>query len=259
MRIFVLTDNAAGGEYTAEHGLSYLIQTRSGQILFDTGHSDVFLKNASIMGVEINSVGTVVLSHGHWDHGNGLRFLSHKRLICHPAAFIRRYRRNGSENIGLVIDADELRRRFDVVTTETPFPVNEEMTFLGEIPRENDFESQSTGFVDGDGNDDFVPDDSALAVVEDGKLIVVSGCSHAGICNIVEYARQVTGLRQVTAVFGGFHLNGADHQTAETIAYFQANGIAQVYPSHCTQLPALAAFHLAFGTEQVKTGMIFEL
>lgn len=259
MRLTVLTDNAAGGSCAAEHGLSYLIESRSGPVLFDTGHSDIFLKNAQQLGIDIDRTNTVVLSHGHWDHGDGLRHLRDKRLICHPGVFIRRYRGNGEENIGLSLDADELHRRFDVVTTEDPLQVNEEITFLGAIPRENDFESQSTSFVDEDGNEDFVPDDSALAIVEDEALVVVSGCAHSGICNIIEHARRVTGIKQVAAVFGGFHLMGGDRQTEETIAFFHDNSIRRVHPSHCTQLPALAAFHHAFGIQQVKTGTVFEV
>ncbi len=259
MKLTVLTENAAGGDLAAEHGLSYLIETRSGTVLFDTGHSDIFLKNAEKLGVDLEQTGIVVLSHGHWDHGNGLNYLRGKRLICHPDAFIKRYRGNHSLNIGLDLEAGELQRRFDIVTSKKPFTVNEEVVFLGEIPRSNDFEAQTTTFVDEYGEDDYIMDDSALAIVERGKLTVVTGCSHSGICNIVDYARLVTGVQHVEAVFGGFHLKGDDRQTEETINYFKTNDIDRVYPSHCTELPALAAFHRAFQNRQIKTGMMFEV
>ena len=88
MKLTVLTENAAGGDLAAEHGLSYFIETRSGAVLLDTGHSNMFLKNAAKLDVDLEKTGTVVLSHGHWDHGNGLEYLRRKRLICHPGAFI---------------------------------------------------------------------------------------------------------------------------------------------------------------------------
>ena len=76
MKLTVLTENLAGGRLLAEHGLSYLIEHDEKTILFDTGHSNVFLKNAERMGIDIHDkVDVVVLSHGHWDHGDGLHFL----------------------------------------------------------------------------------------------------------------------------------------------------------------------------------------
>ncbi len=259
MKLTVLTENTAGGTFAAEHGLSYFIETHSGAVLFDTGHSSIFLKNAAKLGVDLEATSTVVLSHGHWDHGNGLEHLRGKRLICHPDVFIKRYRRNDSQYIGLNLEAGELKRRFDVVTCKEPYVISEEIVFLGEIPRTNDFEAQTTTFVDENGKDDYVVDDSALAIVERGKLTVVSGCSHSGICNIVDYARKVTGVQHITAVFGGFHLDGNDRQTEKTIEYLRGNDIDRIFPSHCTKFPALAAFYSAFQIQQVKTGMVFEV
>ena len=102
LAITILTENVAGGKFLAEHGLSYLLEIDSEQILFDTGHSDVFLKNAERLGIEIKSnVQTVVLSHGHWDHGDGLRFLENKKLITHPASFLKRFRKADHSPVGL--------------------------------------------------------------------------------------------------------------------------------------------------------------
>ncbi len=259
MKLTVLTDNVAGGQLAAEHGLSYFVETVSGAVLFDTGHSDVFLKNAAQLGVPVEETNTVVLSHGHWDHGDGLRYLGRKRLICHPGVFIKRYRRNGSRNCGLQLGQKEVESRFDVVCSTKPYAINDEILFLGEIPRIHDFEGQTTPFVDENRVDDFVIDDSALAIVEDGALSIVTGCSHSGICNIIEHAKNISGIQGVAAVFGGFHLHGEDEQTEKTIAYFKANTIDRIQPSHCTNLPALAAFYDAFRMAQVKTGNVFEV
>ncbi len=259
MKLTILTENAAGGNFTAEHGLSYLVECDNQQILLDTGHSDVFLKNAKLLNINLDEIETIVLSHGHWDHGNGLKYLNNKILICHPNSFIKRYRKGSNQNIGLDLTHDELQNRFKLVKSKEPYSISEKIIFLGEIPRLNSFESKATTFVDENQNDDFVIDDSALAITVGDELVVVSGCSHSGICNIVEYAKSVSGIEKVKAVFGGFHLKEINKQTKETINYFKRNGIKEIHPSHCTELPALAAFFNEFKIKQVKTGMVFNL
>ena len=102
-------------------------------------------------------------------------------------------------------------------------------------------------------------DDTALAIIVNKELVVVSGCSHSGICNIVEYAKKVTGLEKVKAVIGGFHLMSLNSQTRETIKYFKTQHIKHILPSHCTKLPALAAFYTEFEINHVKTGMVFKM
>ena len=115
MKLSVLTENVASGYFTAEVGLSYLIEHDDGTILFDTGHSDNFLRNAKRLNIDINKVKTVVLSHGHWDHGNGLKYIKNKDLICHPNVFIKRYRRNDNFHIGLDLSFKKLKRRFKII------------------------------------------------------------------------------------------------------------------------------------------------
>lgn len=259
MKITILTENTAGGKYLAEHGLSYLIEIDDQKILFDTGHSDVFLKNARQLEINIeNEVKTVVLSHGHWDHGDGLRYLQNKRLIAHPGAFIRRFRKKDFTPVGLALSRKEIENRFSLTETKNPVQISENLWFLGEIPRKNDYEAQSTSFVDDFRNDDYIPDDSALAAIVKKKLVVITGCSHSGVCNIVERTKKVTGISTVEAVLGGFHLKEQNEQTRKTIAYFKSNKIKQIFPSHCTELPALAAFYDAFQNRQIKTGMVLE-
>jgi 7,8-dihydropterin-6-yl-methyl-4-(beta-D-ribofuranosyl)aminobenzene 5'-phosphate synthase len=257
MKLTVLTENVAGGRFLAEHGLSYLIEHDGKTILFDTGHSDVFLQNARQMGIELQDVvDLIVLSHGHWDHGDGLQYIESKTLITHPNAFIKRTRKNGLINIGLSLDKETLEKRFKLITSAKPYKISESIIFLGEIPRSNNFESQSTNFADENGVEDFVPDDSALAIVQDKSLIIVSGCAHSGICNICEYAKKVTGISKISAVIGGFHLKHIDEQTQQTIAYLKNEQIAEVIPSHCTELPALSAFYSEFKIDQLKTGQV---
>ncbi len=258
MQLTVLTDNCAGAGFLAEHGLSYLISHEGHKILFDTGYTDVFLKNAAKLEIDIhNEVNTVVLSHGHWDHGDGLSFLEAKRLITHPLAFMERFRGNDNSYIGLNMTKDELENKYNLVTTREPFIISDNIYFLGEIPRQTEFESKTTPFVDKHNKPDFVPDDSAICIVQNDELIVVSGCAHSGICNTILHAQKVSGVTKVKAVIGGFHLKTDNKQTKETIRFFKNQNIENVFPSHCTELDALVAFRKEFNISQVKTGTIF--
>jgi 7,8-dihydropterin-6-yl-methyl-4-(beta-D-ribofuranosyl)aminobenzene 5'-phosphate synthase len=258
MKLTVLTENVAGGRFGAEHGLSYLIEHDGKTILFDTGHSDMFLKNASKLGYDLQKdVDTIVLSHGHWDHGDGLRYISGKRLITHPAVFMKRYRAADNSYIGLALSKEETEKRFELTTSKDAYQITDRIIYLGEIPGTNDFEAKSTTFIDDNGNEDFVPDDSAMVFILDDGIAVVTACSHSGICNITEHARKVTGIEKVKAVIGGFHLKKDNRQTRETIKYFKSLKVEKLFPSHCTELPALSVFYSEFKIDQVKTGMQF--
>ena len=259
MKLSVLTENVAGGKFLAEHGLSYLIEIDGEKILYDTGHSNVFLHNAALLGIDIcNDVENVVLSHGHWDHGDGLRFLKHKALITHPNSFVNRYHKTNHSPVGLSLTKGEIQKNYNIIETKEPFQLTKHLFYLGEIPRKNYYESQTTSFILENGEDDFVKDDSALGAVVGNELVVITGCSHSGICNICERAKNVTGISKLKAVIGGFHLKTQDRQTIETIEYFKKNKVEKLLPSHCTELPALSSFYADFKTEQVKTGMILE-
>ena len=258
MKLTILTENTAGGHFGAEHGLSYLIEHDGRTILFDTGSSDLFLRNAKKLDINLQQeVDLIVLSHGHWDHGDGLRYFKNKPLLTHPGAFIKRFRKSDGTSVGLSLSESSIRDKYDVITSSKPYPISEHIYFLGEIPRLNNFESQTTSFIDANGMDDFVPDDSALALINNQKLTVITGCSHSGICNICEYAKQITGIPTIERVIGGFHLKHNDEQTQQTIRYFHQEKVNNLLPSHCTELPALAAFHADFGISQIKTGQIF--
>jgi 7,8-dihydropterin-6-yl-methyl-4-(beta-D-ribofuranosyl)aminobenzene 5'-phosphate synthase len=257
MTISILTDNSSGRNTPAEHGLSYLIEHDGKRILFDTGQSSLFSLNARTMGVETGNIHTIILSHGHFDHGDGLPYLAGGTLICHPGCFDKRYRKADLSYIGLRSSKEELSGKFKLITSSKPYRIGKKIVFLGEIPRVTDFESRKTTFVFKNGTPDFVMDDSAVALLSDKGLFVVTGCGHAGIVNTLEHAKNVTGENRIYGVMGGFHLKSADRQTKETIRYLKENCVVNVYPSHCTANPALALFHESFATKHVKTGEIF--
>lgn len=143
------------------------------------------------MKVSLTNIDMVILSYGHFDHGNGLSFLSGGSLVCHPGCFVKRYRQRDHNYIGLKNSRDELSRIFKLNTSTAPFNITYKIVFLGEIPRLTDFESQSTSFVFEDGSPDFVMDDSALTLIIPEGLFVVTGCGHAGIVNTLQHAKKM--------------------------------------------------------------------
>jgi len=257
MIISILTENNPGENTSAEHGLSYLVNHDGKRLLFDTGQSNLFLKNAWLMGIEMININTIVLSHGHFDHGDGLQYLSGGDLICHPECFVKRYRKADYSYIGLKRSKEELSVKFNLVTKSEPYHISDKILFLGEIPRLTSFESKHTSFVLEGGIPDFIMDDSGIALLSDKGLFVITGCGHAGVVNTIEHARKVTGESRVYGVMGGFHLKKADLQTKETIKYLQENHAEHVYPAHCTEQSALELFHKYFGKNTVKTGDVF--
>jgi 7,8-dihydropterin-6-yl-methyl-4-(beta-D-ribofuranosyl)aminobenzene 5'-phosphate synthase len=202
----------------------------------------------------------IVLSHGHFDHGDGLQYLKYATLSCHPECFVKRYRKNGLRNIGLSLSKYEIQKRFNLQQFREPYQLSEHIYFLGEIPRVNGFEAQTTPYIKEGGAEDFVIDDSGLACITKNGLVVVSGCAHSGICNMIEHAKKVTGVNRIKAVIGGFHLKSVHDQTLKTIEYMKRNKILQVFPSHCTLEPALSTFYQTFGHNEVLAGqeIIFE-
>jgi 7,8-dihydropterin-6-yl-methyl-4-(beta-D-ribofuranosyl)aminobenzene 5'-phosphate synthase len=257
MRLFVLNDNAAGNNCEAEHGLSFLVESEK-KILFDVGPSDVFLRNAKKLGIKLDDVDSIVLSHGHWDHGNGLEFIKNKKLICHPECFIKRFSKKDDSSIGLPFTLEEAKKKFDLILSKEPHKISENIIFLGEVPRLNNFEAKKTSFHKEGNEEDFVIDDSAIAIKSDKGLIIIAGCSHAGICNIIEYAKKITGLKKVHAVIGGFHLKEVDEVTNKTIEYFQQEKIERIYPSHCVYPPVLEKFSEVLNAGRIKSGDIID-
>ncbi len=258
LKITILSENVAGKWCRAEHGLSFLVEADR-KILFDTGSSDLISYNARILGINLAEIDTIVLSHGHDDHSGGLMQFQGQQLICHPDTFIERFRKSNASPLGIRWEEDQIRSTFNVHTSREAVKLSEQIYFLGEIPRITEFESKSTAFRKADGTDDFVLDDSGLAVVTHKGLVVISGCAHSGICNMVLRAKKISGVEKVHAVIGGFHLQNNDETTRKTTDWLKSNNVEQVIPSHCTALPAQLAILKDYSFIQVKTGNVIDL
>ena len=250
--------------FLAQHGFSVFVEAGT-RVLFDTGASDVLLRNAELLGIDLSTADTIVLSHGHWDHADGLCVLPDypvkKKLLAHPDVFRDRHRASGEFN-GMTMTSETARDKFDLVLSKEAVEIAEGVYFLGEIPRQNEFEAQKTSFFyfeQGKSHADFLPDDTALAIKTIKGLAIITGCSHAGICNIVEHAKRVCNEERIHLVLGGFHLLGDTGQLGRTVEYFKKHPVDHLYPMHCTDLHSLAKFHEAFRIKKLCAGDIIQV
>lgn len=257
MKIRLLTENLASGMvWLAEWGFSAWIEHGESRILFDTGFSDVYARNAIRAGIDLETVDTVAISHFHSDHTRGLLshpFQSRKRLVLHPRVLTAL--RETERDDGVPHDYKSIARRieadFEVVSATGTFEMSDGAFFLGEIPRVTAFEA-------GCHHDDPMPDDTALAFRTGKGAVVVSGCSHAGICNICEHAKAVTG-QHLYAVIGGFHLLHSETPPVdETIAYLKAEAPEVLLPVHCIDFDIQARLQAEFGYRRPGAGSEIE-
>jgi len=256
-----LKDGEIKASLLAEHGFSALVKTTAAgsvhTLLFDFGFSeDGAARNAATLGLNLNEIEAAALSHGHSDHTGALQAFGaaigkkNLPLVVHPAAFKSpRYLKLGED---FKIYFPKLTREmiqaagFFVVESETPhLMLDDTILFLGGIPHKTDFEK---GFPiahcleQGKETWDAIEDDTSIVMhLKDKGLVILSGCAHAGIVNTVQYAVEVTGIAQVHAVMGGFHLSGPFFEpiidrTAEELRKFHP---AYVIPTHCTGRKAI--------------------
>jgi 7,8-dihydropterin-6-yl-methyl-4-(beta-D-ribofuranosyl)aminobenzene 5'-phosphate synthase len=247
----------------AEHGLSCLLKVYKGAeehvVLMDAGVSSTcFFHNARVLNVDLSQVEAVVLSHGHLDHFGALvEFLNNAAkgipVVLHPDAFLQR-----GLNNPITGQRVELPRLEEAALKETGAvlrKIKEASTLFsdlilisGEVRRVTDFEK---GFplaeakIDGEWVVDPFHDDQGVAVKVKGKgLVVIGGCSHAGIINTVKHLQAVAQTRKVHAILGGFHLTGPIFEPiiGPTIEEMKKIGPDFIMPMHCTGWQAINQF-----------------
>jgi 7,8-dihydropterin-6-yl-methyl-4-(beta-D-ribofuranosyl)aminobenzene 5'-phosphate synthase len=264
MKLKVLVENNTYIDVDAmgEPGVCFYIEDGSKKILLDTGITGLYRKNAQFFGVDLSGVTAVVISHGHYDHTNGLKDLMEQpyasgiQLIAHPEAFVHKQLESGLD-IGSSVARAELEKVFKLTLIKEPYWLTDRLVYLGEIPRVFDFENRAPINVM-QGPQGLVPDplidDTALAYKGEAGTYVITGCSHSGICNIIEQAKRVCGDERVAGVIGGFHLFGVTEQLTATIDYLASQHIGLLAPCHCVNFPAKAAIHARLPVEEVAVG-----
>ena len=248
--------------FLAEHGFSCLIKTYVGReehtFLMDAGISGTcLLHNADLLKVDLGQVEAIILSHGHSDHFWGLKKILPRvkkgiPLYLHPEAFLKR-RLNipalGTKSLPQ-LDEQELRQAgADPQKKGEDFLLEAgSLLALGKVERSTDFEK---GFplaeaeINGQWIKDPFPDDRGVAVQVKGKgLVVIGGCSHAGIVNTVKHALKAAQIGKLHAVLGGFHLTGPVFEPiiGPTILEIRKLKPDFVVPMHCTGWNAINRF-----------------
>ncbi len=274
MKLTVLIDNNTliDRYFLGEPGVSYFIEDEGKKILFDVGYSDAFITNARKLSIDLLDVDFVALSHGHLDHSWGLiplirlytegmiENLQAKKptLVTHPLTLLSR-RLGDLPEIGPLLPEDKLSGYFEMELSREPVNLTERLVFLGEIEKTNEFEAKTPlgRIMDSEiEKDDFIVDDSALAYKSSAGLVIITGCSHAGICNIVEYARKVCRDERVVDIVGGFHLlDPSEEQLEETLRYMESLGPGSVHACHCTDLNSKIALSKVVDLKEVGVGM----
>ncbi len=250
MKLTVLCDNNTiiDRYLLGEPALSFLIEDEGKRILFDTGYSDVLIRNAEALNIDLNTVDALVLSHGHNDHTGGLQYLKHLDcdLYCHPDCL--NHKMYQGNDISIPVDLSETQMKIHL--SKEPIKLSEHLTYLGEIPRK----WQNVKPLE----DDHLFDDTALVYDGERGLFVITGCSHSGIVNICQYAMEVTGCRRVYGVIGGLHILD-DEALAQYVAdYFFQQGIKELYPCHCTDLQAKIILSRRNAVTEVGSGSVIE-
>jgi len=223
--------------YLSEHGFSALIEVEGKKILLDTGSTGIAVThNLKLLGIKPEDIDMVVVSHGHNDHTGGLSNFPGK-IIAHPDAFLKRYLETPtgfsydltSPNHAMFIDRVEFHKK--------PVQLAKGVWTTGEITRKhlwetlNIFRIEKNGKIEGDE----VFDDQGVFITSSKGLVIIGGCSHAGIINTVEQSINISGVSDVYCVIGGFHLIGpGEKKIDKTIEEFKRLNVKKIVPIHCT-------------------------
>lgn len=233
----------------AEHGFSAYIELDDTKILFDSGQGMVIKHNAKLMGIKLHSVDTVVMSHGHYDHANGIKklFNQHKITVyAHPLALQQHYKKVAPDefkSIGIDwIDNKALRQMIEWQLSANHQIITPNVILSGQIPRQMEFEEmnepfflkEEEGFVR-----DGCLDDQALFIRTESGIIILTGCAHSGLINTILHARRLLDDDRILAVVGGTHLidTGRD-RLQKTADYLDLLNVEKLFAGHCTGFDA---------------------
>ena len=235
----------------AGHGLAYLVDIIYGDskfcLLMDTGNAfEPFKHNLEALGRTPSEVDALFLSHGHPDHYGGLLgFLQWRGaplpIYCHPDVFWSKYLMTPRGKVGpWKLEREKIEESGAQLNCATDVQQLQGGVFLtGEIPRRTDFEGPMPGakiIRNGEDMDDPLLDEQALVVnLGEKGLVVISGCSHPGIVNTIQYAQEITGNSQIYAVIGGLHLAQVSEEVlTQTINGIKDSGAQLALTGHCT-------------------------
>ena len=241
LKIVILAENSIEKRgLIAEHGLSFYIEYGDEKYLFDTGQGLVLSHNAKKLDIDLNEISSVILSHGHDDHTGGLAEILELNpeieVIAHKDAFIPKFKKsNGKlEFRGSKTKLKDIKNFKDIQNKEV---VEDGIYLTGEVSAKGKeyINEKYIKEVEEEKKVDNFNDDISLYIKTKKGLVILLGCSHKGVINIVEHVRKKTGKKKIRAILGGMHLkHSSDKKVEEIINYFEKLNLDLLVPIHCT-------------------------
>jgi len=239
-KITVLSENNSGNSnLESEHGISFLIEINDERYLFDTGASEVFCNNANKLNINCSDLTGVILSHGHYDHTGGLDQINDKKVYIHEDIFKSKYKiyENKYKYIGIPQPQKvyERNNNLEFIPVDGVLSLTDDIKLITGFKK--DIKEDNYFFVKQEDNylKDFFVDELVLTINTIEGLVIVTGCSHSGIINIVKKAIEVNNTTRIHGLFGGFHLSKLEQKQVINVANkLNEYKIGNIGMSHCT-------------------------
>ncbi|MFO7881950.1 MAG: MBL fold metallo-hydrolase [Kosmotogaceae bacterium] len=264
MRITVLCNDKALKGFHREHGISFLIDTENKTYLFDTGTTDVAVRNAKKFAIDLNAIDSIIISHGHYDHLGGLaEFL---KLIGTRKVYIGNGALNSKFSGEKTASPDESEEQYialgaEFETVEENKKTGDGIFIFSAVPfvTEERPQKKYKHIIDGHMEIDEFNDELTLLIIKDGKGTVITGCSHRGIANILI---EVSHYCDIENVLGGLHLLSKDlHELNAICDKLEEFGVSNYFVGHCTGDEAIEIMkkRLSANVKEIKAGNIINL
>lgn len=273
-RVTLLVDNnvVPGKGLIPEHGFSALIERDGRKVIFDGGQGPALVHNSGALNIDLTSLDAAVFSHGHYDHTGGLFHIvvlnPGIQIILHPEAFSSRLSirdsTTGPRSIGNPFDREMIEGLGANFTLIRGFEeIRPGVWFTGEVPRLFGPSADSRLFRTAENRlvPDMIEDDASLVMDTHLGAVLLLGCAHAGLKNILHHVRGHLGIERVHAVIGGTHLGPADRdETMAAIEALEEFNVERIAPAHCTGPGPSEILKRHFGSRYIgaAAGMVFE-
>ncbi|MCK5075200.1 MAG: MBL fold metallo-hydrolase [Calditrichia bacterium] len=265
LKLTIISENRVDNPLLiAEQGLSIYIETDKHNILFDTGQESAICHNSAHLGLDLKNVDYIVLSHGHYDHGDGLLQYMKKyndaNVIAHSSVFNKKYSiiNEDKKYIGLAYTQKEMEEMgAHFIFKSQPYEIVPNVIFSGEITLITEYEKIEDKYVErileSDIHDE-LHDEAALYIKTDKGLVILMGCGHKGPINTIKHGMRKTNVHKVHAILGGMHLkNSPDEKIDKIITALKEIKFDYIFPLHCTGFNAISKLRYEFGK---KVGLL---